>query len=437
LPIIVVSRPFLFRVLLVLGFVGLAWFALVRLTSPVVPERLAGTQRFEVPVGEGRGSGPSLVDYARLDDRLNLLMEDPAMVGLAVAVVENGQIRFAKGYGYTTAGGDPVTTATIFRWASLSKGVAGDMVALLAAEQQLSLYEPVSRHAASLRLPGGSETVATVSDLLSHRLGLFAHAYDGKLEDGDDPRMLRASLAGLNNICPPGTCHAYQNVAFDAAAEIVERVTGRSYAETVQERLFGPLGMTTASFGREALLASPSWARPHRGGRNSTPIEVTESYYRVPAAGGANGSIGDLAVWMLAQMGEAPDVLPPAVLEAVQSPRASTPGETGRRRKYRERIGSSAYGLGWRIFDYAGHRVVGHHGGVSGYRSAILFDPQLKAGVVVLWNSSARRPNGLEYEVMDMVYRLPFRDWLEIEALSREAQPEANDSLANVSEDNG
>jgi beta-lactamase class C len=74
--------------------------------------------------------------------------------------------------------------------------------------------------------------------------------------------------------------------------------------------------------------------------------------------------------------------------------------------------------------DYAGHRVVGHHGGVRGYRSLILFDPERRAGVVALWNSAASRPNAIEYEVMDMVYGLPFRDWLAIDDRSLEAQPD-------------
>ena len=354
------------------------------------------------------------------------------MVGLAVAVVEDGEIRFAKGYGETIAGsGDPVTTSTVFRWASLSKGVAGDMVALLAAEERLSLYAPVNRYAPSLRLPGGNESVATVSDLLSHRLGLFAHAHDPRLEEGWDPRYLRGTLATLRAICPPGQCHAYQNVAYDAASEIVERVTGQSYAEAVRERLFEPLGMTGASLSRAGLMQALSWARPHSGGRGSRPVEVTDAYYRVPAAGGVNGSIEDLAVWMLAQMGAAPDVLPATVLETVQTPLASTPGENARRRRYRERVSSAHYGMGWRLLDYAGNRVVGHHGGVRGYRSMILFDPARRSGVVALWNSSSSRPIGLEYEVMDMVYRLPFRDWLGIDERSLDAQPETPDRPEN------
>ncbi len=404
-----------------LALVALIWVVWVRAFEPdVVRTRGDGS----IPVARTESRTPPRVDYRRLDARLQRLMEDPAMVGLAVAVVEDGQIRFARGYGETVAGsGEAVTPGTVFRWASLSKGVAGDLIALLAAEGELSLTDPVAARASSLRLPDGNEHKATIVDLLTHRLGLYGHAQDSKLEDGWDAAFLRGNLATLHNICPPGTCHAYQNVAYDAASEIVERVTGRAYADVVHDRLFGPLGMSSATVTREALLNSPNWARPHRS-RAAGPVEVTDSYYRVPAAGGVNGSIWDLAIWMSAQTGMAPDILPPAVLDAAHRAIAPTPREMARRRKFRERITSASYGLGWRSFDYAGHRVVGHHGGVTGYRSLILFDPQLRSGVVALWNSSSSRPNGIEYEVMDMIYRLPFRDWLEIEERSREAQPE-------------
>lgn len=411
-----VLRRVSFYLFVVIVLLGLAWAAAIRFTRPIDEPARTGAARFETEVAEGEAPAPSTIDYARLDARLQQLMAEPQMVGLAVAVIENGRIRFAKGYGETIAGsGDPVTTATVFRWASLSKGVAADMVALLAGEGRLSLSDPVAMHAPSLRLPAGSEQVATVADLLSHRLGLFGHAQDSKLEDGLDARWLRGSLATLHNICAPGTCHAYQNVAYDAASEIVEHSTGRPYRDVVRERLFAPLGMNGASVTRAELMAAPSWARPHRGGKTSRPVEVTDNYYRVPAAGGVNGSIEDLAIWLVAQTGATPEILPANVLRAVQTPIVPTPGETRRRREYHQRTPTSAYGLGWRIFDYAGHRVIGHHGGVTGYRSLILFDPVRKTGVVALWNSGTGMPNGLEYEVMDMAYQLPFRDWLELD----------------------
>jgi beta-lactamase class C len=302
------------------------WAASRWLTAPVPQPSPA--QRFEASIGDEARGAPT-IDYARLDERLRRLSEDPAMVGLAVGIVEGGQIRFIKGYGRTFAGGnEPVTTDTVFRWASLSKGVAADMVALLAHEGRLSLNDPVGRYAASLHLPEGYEQRAQVADLLSHQLGLFAHAQDSKLEDGIEPHYLRGTLATLHNICAPGACHAYQNVAYDAASEIVERLTGRPYGEVLRERLFAPLGMTGASTSRAGLMQSRSWARPHVGGHPTRPEEVNDIYYRVPAAGGVNGTIKDLSFWMMAQMGLAPEVLPPEVLTWVQTPVAGPPGAT-------------------------------------------------------------------------------------------------------------
>ena len=430
-------RRFAFLFLIVTVVAGIAWAAVnIRFVgsgaeSSGNEQSKAAAKAYEAAIGEPGAEG-SAIDYRQVDRRLRQLMERPAMVGLAIGIVEGGQIRFLKGYGETVAGsGDPVTVDTVFRWASLSKGVAGDMVALLAEENKLSLFDPANRWSHTLRLPGGAEARATVADVLSHRLGLFGHAQDSKLEDNHDPRMLRMQLAALNAICAPSQCHAYQNVAFDAASEMVERVTGRPYGEVVRERLFLPLGMTSASMTRAQLLAARSWARPHVGGRTSRPVEVAEAYYRVPAAGGVNSSIKDLALWMRAQMGLVPDVLPARLLAKVQERLVPTPIENRRRRKQAERIGNSAYGLGWRIYDYAGRRVIGHRGGVRGYRSLILFDPALKAGVVALWNSSTAQPGGIELEVMDMLYGLPAHDWLE---LDREEPAPAAEEAAEAGE---
>ena len=146
----------------------------------------------------------------------------------------------------------------------------------------------------------------------------------------------------------------------------------------------------------------------------------------MPAAGGVNSDIKDMAMWMLAQMGEMPQVLSPQLLETIHQGRVKTPGERARMRKFLERLGTAEYGYGWRSYDYAGHHIVGHRGGVNGYRSLILFDPQLKSGVVALWNSNTSQPGGLEFEVMDMLYGLEFRDWMELDRPGHRA-PEPDD----------
>jgi beta-lactamase class C len=414
-------------VVLFLLLIGLLWATgLVRFVGGGAggngAQSAGGVLKAEVPPVVT--TGPSNIDFARLEARLQRLAQRPDMVGLAVGIVENGQIRFARGFGVTASNSqEPVTEQTVFRWASLSKGVAADMVALLAARGKLSLSDPVNRYSATLKLPNGNESRATLTDLLSHRLGIHGHAHDARLEDGEDPRYLRQLLMFLPQQCAPGDCHSYQNVAYDAATDVVERITGKTMEEALKENLFAPLGMSTASASRAGLISAASWARPHRGGRGSRPEDVLEPYYRVPSAGGVNGSIMDLTLWMRAQMGLAPQVLPQEALAAVQSPVVNTPGETRRRRKFLERTPSSAYGLGWRVFSYAGNKVVGHHGGVRGYRSLILFDPARKSGVVALWNSAASRPNGIEYEVMDMIYGLPFRDWMQLDSGDAPAAP--------------
>ena len=353
------------------------------------------------------------IDYRLLDARLKQLMAKPAMVGLAVGVVENGRITFLQGYGETLAGsGDRVTPDTVFRWASTSKGVAATMVTKLAEQGKIDLNAPVVNYAPDLKLPAGNEYKASVSDLLSHRLGLYRNAYDNKLEEGQDPSLLRASLAQLSATCAPGTCWSYQNVAYDASSEMVSRITHLSYEQAVKRYLFNPIGMSSGSVSMAGLQSNASWAKPHSAGRRPEPI--VDTYYKVPGAAGINSNIKDMALWMEAQMGEMPDVLDAHVLDTIHAPYVVTPTERGRLRKFLERIGTAWYGYGWRSYDYAGHRIIGHRGGIKGYRSFILFDPAKKSGVVALWNSDTWQPGGLEFEVMDMIYHLPFRDWLEL-----------------------
>jgi beta-lactamase class C len=405
---------------------GTAWIA-TRPVEPAENSRIAARTRLATVSPSSRHD----VDYALLDSRLQQLMTRPAMVGLAIGVVENGRITFLKGYGETAAGsGDPVTPETVFRWASCSKGVAATMVAKLAEQGAVDLGAPVSLYSATLKLPDHAEQRASVADLLSHRLGIYHNAYDDRLESGEDPRQIRNELGGLSLVCQPGTCWNYENVAYDAASEIVEKVTGKPYHDVVARRLFAPLGMTSASVSREGLMSAKSWARPHNAGKRV--IELSDAYYRVPAAGGINSDIKDMAMWMLAQMGEMPDVISPNVLNALHSRQAKTANERRRLHMPPDPLTGAWYGFGWRSYDYAGHVIVGHRGGVDGYRSLILFDPKKKSGVVALWNSNTNQPGGLEFEVMDMIYHLPFHDWLRVNE-NGAPTPEADDENSESS----
>lgn len=361
------------------------------------------------------------VDYQTLNERLTRLAAQEEIVGLAVAVIENGEITFAEGYGVTRTGGDPITDQTVFRWASLSKGVASTTIGKMANEGQLALTDSIAKFKTSLRLPFGGEKVGTLDDLLSHQIGIVPNAYDTRLEDGGDPAQIRKALGKLKRTCIVGECHTYQNVAFDAISEVVASVRGLDFEEVVRLELFQPLGMQDASYGLEALIGSYSWAEPHRKRRTDPkPVRrtVNRSYYRVPAAGGVNGSIQDLARFARAQMGLEPQVLSPDTLTELHTPRVYTRREqSSMSRRYGGHLRDARYALGWRVYKYGkpGYRVVGHRGAVDGYRSMILFDPERNSGVVALWNSNSRKPVGVQFEVMDMIYGLSAKDWLQLD----------------------
>jgi beta-lactamase class C len=358
---------------------------------------------------------PPQIDTAELDRRAALLMNQLEMTGLAMAVVENGKISFAKGYGEELRdSGQLVTADTVFRWASVSKGVAANTLLSVVEDGQISLADTAESLAPSLKLPG--ETDPNLVHLLSHQTGIVRNAYDNRIEAGKPAKLTRTALNDLGVLCQPGTCHTYQNVAYDAAAEIIEAQTGLPYKSIVQTRVFDPLGMDSASVTLEGLTRSKRWAKPHgRFGKRIKSVKPT--YYRVPAAAGVNSSVTDLAKWMSAQFPEQGQI-PMDRLAAMQTPIIQTRGE---QRFLNRRFGdlqNAHYGLGWRVYNYNGHKVVGHRGGVDGYRALVMFDPEKQAGIALMWNSPHSRPIGLQMEFLDQLYGLPKRDWLRLKESS-------------------
>lgn len=353
------------------------------------------------------------IDTVEIDRRASELMTQLEMTGLAVAVVENGKTTFAKGYGEELRdSGQMVTADTVFRWASVSKGIAANTLLSLVEEGGFNLADSAEALAPSLDLPGPLSGDVNLVHLLSHQTGLVRNAFDTRIESGNAAKPTRSAMAQLGVLCAPGTCHTYQNVAYDASSEIVERQTELPYKTVVQTRVFDPLGMDSASLTLEGLTRSKSWARPHgRFGRKISRVKPT--YYRVPAAAGVNSSVRDLAKWMTAQFPESGQI-PLDRLSAMQTPIVSTTSEQRYlNRRYRD-LQNAHYGLGWRVYDYHGHKVVGHRGGVQGYRALVMFDPEKQAGIAMLWNSPHSRPTGLQLEFLDQLYGLPKRDWLRL-----------------------
>lgn len=354
------------------------------------------------------------IDLIEVDARINELMRREDMVGLSIAIVENGKLQLVKGYGETRRGSrDPVTKDTVFRWASLSKAAAAAAALIMVEDGFFEIDAPIETYALTAALPKARKAL-TLDDVLSHRSGVKRNAFDRDIEAGKFPKPLREKISDAAEICEVGVCHSYQNVIFDAVSEMIETATDLPYKAVISERLFRPLGMDTASVTLEGLTRSKSWARPHnKNGEIKSGVKPT--YYRIPAAAGVNSSGEDLGRWMLAQMGANPMVLSTEMLDTLQRPRVLTPREEKRMRRNFKSLRQSRYGYGWRMYKLLGHDVVGHRGAVEGYRSAILFDRELKTGVAILWNSGSYRPIGLQLEIFDQIYGQQKRDWMRLQ----------------------
>lgn len=367
----------------------------------------------------------ALRDFAReLDDAARA----PDFVGLAVAVVKGGEVALMRTYGVREAGrSEPVTPDTVFRIASLSKGFASTLAVLEQHEGKLDLSTPVVKLVPEFRLrtPGDAARV-TFEDVLAHRTGLPPYAYDNLLEAGAPPAKILAEYGKVKQTCRPGACFTYQNVAFNMIAAAIEHASGKSFPAELHERIFGPLGMKTASVGLRPLMETGNWARPHRrAGDGWISVPVTEPYYRVPAAGGINASISDLAKWLIAQMGHRPDVLPKAVLDEAHRRRIATPPETARQRSLKTPVTDTSYGLGWRSYTYAGHRLMTHSGSVEGYIAQIAWLPEQDAGIVILSNTRGSRAAKILPAWLDYQLGLTKTDWFRLDEIAQAANAPA------------
>ena len=346
------------------------------------------------------------------------LVADQRVPGLAMAIVHNGKVLSARGFGITDVrAAEPVDAHTVFRLASLSKGFAGTMAGLLVNDGALRWDSKLTQYLPNFKLqdPYAAQQV-TVADLLSHRVGLTHNTYDRDLEAYVDFHTLTQKLANAPMQCQPGSCYGYQNIAFSLIGDIVFAATGDFYSQEVQRRLFKPLGMNDASLGLEGIQASSRWARPHvrtRGGWTSVAPKST--YYQVAPAAGVNASASDMAQWLLAQTGHRPDVLPAPLLATLHQPLVDTPGETRGAAWRRQRVNSAGYALGWRVYDYAGNRLVFHGGAVQGYRGLVAMLPERDFGIALLWNSDSSLPSGLLPTMLDRALGLPEQRWLDVD----------------------
>lgn len=348
---------------------------------------------------------------AALTERLDQAATFDRTVGLAAAIIENGQVAMVYTAGETAAGsGVAVTEETRFRAASVTKSFTGVLLAILESEGLIDLDDEVPTSILDLKGPDQP----TWLELMSQSSGLPPNAYDNLIEGGVSAAEARARLSTVDLVCRPGECYTYQNVAFSAAELLIEQATGLSYEEAVRQYIFAPYGLTTAGVGEDDLVSDPDWARPHRGWARASdrPGGGASRYDQVPSAASITVSLNDMIAWAQANLAWI-DGLPVDVRERVFTPYTVSPRETRGLGPLRARVDETYYALGWRVYQWGDRTLIAHAGYLSGYGAQVVMEPETGFAFVALWNADGRAPWRLWPTVMDLRTGDGPGDWLD------------------------
>jgi CubicO group peptidase (beta-lactamase class C family) len=362
-------------------------------------------------------------DWQGFDDVVNRAMKDWRVPGVALAVVKEGKLVYAKGYGRRDVNrGLPVTPDTLFGIGSCTKAFTAAALGMLVDEKKLEWDKPLRTYLPDLMLHDEYATAhIRPRDLLTHQSGLPRH----DLVWYGSPLTRQELYDRLRYLEPSAPLHAkyqYNNLMYMTAGVLVERISGLTWEAFVRRRIFDPLGMKTAVTSIAATQQAAEFSLPYAREKD----EVREIPFRnidaVGPSGSIHSSVREMANWMLLQLnqGRAGDrqVISEASLLATQTPQIVAGGEL----KYDELFYSS-YAMGWAVSTYRGHPMLTHGGRVDGFTSNLKLLPNAKVGVVVLTNSSSPASGVLANHALDRLLGVRPAPWAE----------RANDDLAKAS----
>ena len=357
-------------------------------------------------------------DFTALDAYLERARADWGVPGMAVAIVQGDSLVFARGYGVRRLGDSAsVTEHTLFAVASNTKAFTATLLGLLVEEGKLSWDDRVADHIREFQMhdPMVSREMR-VRDLLSHRSGLSTyggdHIWIGNEANTRDEIVRR--LRWLEPTAPFRYRYQYQNLMFLVAGELIPAIDGESWDAAIRRRLLDPLAMTASTISINALNEREDVAAPHER-RDGKVVPVPyEPLHNIAPAAALNSSAVEMAQWMRLNLNNGiwngDTLVHPNTIRELQS--LHTPIPISRQRE--ELLGTrfSGYGLGWRLYDYAGRKVVTHGGGMSGMISLQTLIPEEGLGVMVLTNFAPTSLTGaVTYRILDFMLDRPEQDW--------------------------
>jgi CubicO group peptidase (beta-lactamase class C family) len=362
---------------------------------------------------------PAAADFDAVVQRAMTAFDVP---GISLAVVKDGRVVIAKGYGVRKLG-EPaaVDSQTLFGIASNTKAFTATALGILVDEGKIRWDAPVIDYVPWFQMSDPYVTrEMTVRDLLVHRSGLGLGA--GDLLWWPSSTYNRKEIAKRLRYIPLVTsfrsAYAYDNVLYLVAGEVIEAVSGQSWEDFVASRILKKVGMTTSNVRHSDATKGGNVATPHAPIDGKVrPIDAFDSDNTNPA-GGINSNADDMAKWMLVQLGEGKladgsPLVRPATARQLTS--LVTPISIGQGSPEFAAIRPSfnGYGLGFGLRDYRGHKLVTHTGGLPGYVSKVAMIPDRQLGIAILTNQESTAAfEAIADTIMDAYLGAEKADWI-------------------------
>lgn len=381
---------------------------------------------------------------ADLDQYVASSMKTFNVPGMAVAVVKDGKILVAKGYGVRKLGDPaPVNELTTFGIGSNTKAFTTAALSTLVDEGKLSWDDPVYQ-----RLPGFVmydpyvSHEMTIRDLLTHRSGMGLG--EGDLLFWPQSTYTRDEIIHKLRYMRPASSfrsrYAYDNLLYMTAGQIIPAVTGISWDDYIRQRIFAPVGMAHSNVSNASIKPGDNVAFPHSRVDGNLQVIPFEALDNVGPAGAINSCAADMAKWVQLQLnhGKFADRdgrlfserrsremwSPQTILPTGDPPPSLAPLKTN----------FADYGLGWGLHDYRGRKLIGHTGGVAGFVSRVMLVPEENLGVVILTNAEEGGAfDAILYHVIDHYFQAPATDWIAaFKAMKDKEEKDATDAMAKA-----
>ncbi len=331
------------------------------------------------------------------DEQVEGWMKEWKVPGLGVAIVKDGEVVLARGYGYRNLEDRvPADENTLFAIGSNSKSFTVTLLGALAEEGKVDWDTPIQQYLPDFRMHDPFATAEmTARDLVTHRSGLPRHDLTW-YATGRSRDELFELLEHLEPTKPFRSTYQYQNLMFMTAGYLAERLTNRSWEELVNEKLFDPIGMERSNFSVDAMQkdANFSYAYSHRPEQEIERIPF-RNIDAIGPAGSINSSAAEMAKYIQFHLdyGRVGDkqVISENTARQMQSPQMPITGPqlaalfSGADEGV---FGDPSYGMGLMVSSYRGHKHVSHGGGIDGFISAMNWLPHDDIGIVVLSNTN-------------------------------------------------